>query len=130
MIDVTPAARKRVTAAAAPRASLTPLDLMLPDAIACHVRRHVGVFEDNTPQRIKVVAIQLGLAQGLGPLLDEGVEIDVLLQIEKILPILGVEAEKLPAYGAQQLLQHRLDQRQQKPRIVLGHGQHETEIVA
>src|SRR3954468_6001780 len=84
-----------------------PLDLVFPNAIAGDVGRGIRVLEDNAPQGIEVVAIQLRVAERLGSLLDEGVEIDILLQVEEVLAIFLVEAEELTAHRAQQLLQHR-----------------------
>ena len=103
---------------------------MFPDAIPGHVGRRIWVFENHAPQRVEIIAIQLRIAEGLGPLFDEGVEIDILLEIEKVLAVFLVEAEELPAHRAQQLLQHRLDERTQEAGILFGNRQHQAEIVS
>ena len=103
---------------------------MFPDAIARDVGRCIRVFENNAPQRVEIVPIELRVAESLRPLLDEGIEIDVLLQVEKILAVLLVEAKKLAAHRAKQLLQHRFDERAKKPGILLRNRQHQAEIVS
>ena len=45
--------------AAATGAPLPPLDLMLPDAVARDVRRRIRIFENDPPQGIKIVPIEL-----------------------------------------------------------------------
>ena len=121
-------AEEQVPASA--RAPFPPLDLVLPNAIAGDVGRGIRVFEDHAPQRVEVVAIQLRVAEGLGSLLDEGVEIDILLQVEEVLAVFLVEAEELAAHRPQQLLQHRLDQRAEEAGVLFGNGQHQAEIVS
>ena len=95
---------------------------MFPNAIAGDIGGGIRVFEDHAPQCIEVVAIQLGIAEGLSPLLDEGVEIDVLFQVEEVLAMFLVEAQELTADRPQQLFQHRLDQRAEKASVLFGDG--------
>src|SRR3990172_4846084 len=78
-------AEEEVTAPAG--AAFAPLGFVLPNAISRNVGRSIRIFENDAPQSVKIVSIQLRVAEGLGTFLDEGVEIDILLQVEKILPI-------------------------------------------
>jgi hypothetical protein len=56
--------------AAASGSPLSPLDLVFPDTITGHVWRRVRVLEYNPSQSVEVVAIKLGVAEGLSPLFD------------------------------------------------------------
>ena len=77
---------------------------MFPDAIAGDIGRSIRIFENNSPQRVKIISIKLRVAEGLCTFFDERVEIDILLQIEKILAVLLVEAEKLATDRTKKLL--------------------------
>jgi len=80
-----------------PRLSIPPLDLVLPDAIARHVRSCVGVLEHNAAESVEIVAVQLRVVERLSLLLDEGIEVDILLEVDEVLAVLRVEGEKLSA---------------------------------
>src|SRR5216684_4694961 len=103
---------------------------MFPNAIAANVGCRIRVFEYYTSQGIEVVAIQLGVTEGLGALLDQGVEIDILLQIEEVLAVLFVEAKELPTNRAQEFLQYRLNKCAEEAGVLFGNGQHKTEIIS
>jgi hypothetical protein len=70
---------------------------VFPDAVSGHVWRSIGIFENNAPQGVEIVPIELRVAECLCPFFDEGVEVDILLQVEKVLAVLLIEAQELAA---------------------------------
>jgi hypothetical protein len=60
---------EQVAAAAGP--PFPPLDLVFPDAIAGDIGRSIWIFENNSPQRVKIISIKLRVAEGLRTLFDE-----------------------------------------------------------
>ena len=93
-------------------APVLPLDLILPDLVAGDVGGLVGALHQLADGAV-VGAIERIIGQGFSALLDLGVVIDVLLQIEIVL--LGVRrlGDELAVDGLQRLPQDGLHERQQ-----------------
>ena len=108
--------------------SLAPLDLVLPDAIAGDIGRFCALH--GPCQYLKVGTVELALAQALCALLDLGVKVDVLFQVQVILSVVGVERDELAARRARDLTQDDLDRRSEKIRVPLGHRQVDAQSVA
>ena len=88
-----------------------PFDLVLPDPVAGDVGL-VGALH-HPPQGIVVVAVQLRRVEALGPLLDQGVEIVGLPEVEVVLAVVRVGRNELAAHRAVDLPEDRLHLRQQ-----------------
>ena len=58
--------------AAATGTSFPPFDLMFPDAVPGDVGRSIGVFQNNAPQRVKIVPIELRVAESSPPAFRSG----------------------------------------------------------
>ena len=68
--------------------ALQPFELVLPDLVAGDVGL-VGALHDPL-QRLVVVAVELRWIEALGPLLDQGVEVVGLLEVEVVLAVVRV----------------------------------------
>ena len=88
-----------------------PFELVLPDPVAGHVGL-VGALH-HPPQGVVVVAVQPRRIQALGPLLDQGVEIVGLPEVEVVLAVVRVGRDELAAHRAVDLPEHRLHLRQE-----------------
>ena len=70
---------------------------MLPDALAGEISL-VGTFH-HLLEGFIVVAIQLSIIQALGSLLNQGIIVIGLLEVDVILPIVCVKKDKLTTDG-------------------------------
>ena len=73
-----------------------PFELVLPDFVAGDIGL-VGALHDPF-QRLVVVAVELGGIEALGPLLDQGVEVVGLLEVQVVLAIVRVGGDELAAH--------------------------------
>ena len=76
--------------------ALQPFELVLPDLVAGDVGL-VGALHDP-PERLVVVAVELRGIEALGPLLDQGVEVVGLLEVQVVLAVVRVGRDELPAH--------------------------------
>jgi len=76
---------------------LTPLEFVLPDAIAADIGRRIWLLENHPTQRVKVVFIELAVIESFGSLVNQRVEVNVFLEVKVVLPILWIERQKLAA---------------------------------
>ena len=66
---------------------------MLPDFVAGHIG---GVLAFHDPlERLVIEAVELSLAQAFGPLVDQGVEVVGLLQVEIELAVVSIKGDEL-----------------------------------
>ena len=76
---------------------LSPFDLVFPNLVAPDVGRLIGAFQ-HTGQGVEVVLVQLRIGERVGLVLNLGVVVDGLLQVEVILVVLRVVRDELPAH--------------------------------
>ena len=88
------------------RPAPAPFELVLPDPVAGDVGL-VGALH-HPPQGVVVVAVQPRRIEALGPLLDQGVEVVALLEVEVVLAVVRVRRNELPADRPVDLPEHRL----------------------
>ena len=80
-----------------------PGQFMLPDLVTAHIG---GVLAFHDPlERLVVEAVELSLAEAFGPLVDQGVEIVGLFQVEIELVVVRIEGDELAADGFVDLAQ-------------------------
>ncbi len=76
---------------------LLPDQFVLPDLVASHVG---GILAFHDPlERLVIEAVELSLAQTFGPLVDQGVEVVGLFQVQIELAVVGIEGDELAADG-------------------------------
>jgi len=84
---------------------LLPDQFVLPDFVAGHIG---GVLAFHDPlERLVIEAVELSLAQAFGPLVDQGVEVVGLLQVEIELAVVSIEGDELAADCLVDLAQDR-----------------------
>ena len=91
--------------------TFAPLQFVLPDAVAADVCRVRAL--QHALERLVVVAVELGLIECFGALLDQGIVIVGLLEVEVVLPVIGVGRDELAAYRPPNLAQYSVDLREQ-----------------
>jgi hypothetical protein len=89
-----------------------PFQRVLPDQVAGDVGGFVGSLHQGL-DRAEVGAVQGVVGQRFGALVDLGVVVDVLLQVEVILFGVGRAGDELAVDGLEDLAQHGFHQRQQ-----------------
>ena len=89
-----------------------PVEFIGPDPVPGDVRV-VALFEHGL-QGVEVGLVQPGVVQGLGPLLDPLVVVDVLANIEIHLPVLVVEGDELARDSPDHVVDDRSDGRLQE----------------
>jgi len=72
-----------------------PDQFVLPNFVAGHIG---GVLAFHDPlERLVIETVELRLAQAFGPLVDQGVEVVGLLQVEIKLAVVGIKGDELAA---------------------------------
>ena len=90
-----------------------PLDLVFPNLVAPDVGRQVGQFQ-HTGQGVEVVLVKVRVGQRFGLVLDFGVVVDGLLQVQVILVVLRVVGDELAADRLHDLLEAGFHRRPQE----------------
>ena len=93
------------------RPAFGPLQLVLPNLVPRDVGR-VGAFHD-TGKRLVVIAVELGVVERLGALVDQGVVVVGLLEVEVVLAVVPIRRNELAVDRPVNLPQDGLDLREQ-----------------
>ena len=83
-----------------------PLDLVFPNLVAPDVGRLIGQFQ-HTGQGVEVVLVEVRVGERVRLVLDFGVVVDGLLQVQVILVVLRVVRDELPAHRLHDFLEAR-----------------------
>ena len=84
-----------------------PFDLVFPNLVAPNVGWQIGQFQ-HTGQGVEVVLVELRIGERVGLVLNFGIVVDGLLEVEVVLIVLRVVRDELPAHRLHHFLQARL----------------------